>query len=108
MSSYQNLRENEQRGAAIVNSIVSAARTCNLDKDIKDLPTESDDAKALTQEQRDLVVGKVSMRLPLGRSLSLPLSPTPARRWSARCAGRRHRPSHLPSQSLPSPYVAAF
>ena len=41
VSSYQTLRENEQRGAAIVNSIVSSARTCNLDKDIPDLPTES-------------------------------------------------------------------
>merc|ERR1719281_401099 len=34
VSSYKGLRDNEQRGGAIVNSIVGAARTCNLDKDI--------------------------------------------------------------------------
>ena len=32
---------------------------CNLDKDIKDLPTEANDAKDMNLEQRDLVVGKV-------------------------------------------------
>merc|ERR1711975_78330 len=42
VSSYQGLRENQQRGPAIVNSIVSTARQCNLDKDIEDLPTEED------------------------------------------------------------------
>lgn len=59
VSSYKGLRENSQRGAAIVNSIVSAARTCNLDKDIEDLPAESDDAKNLSLDERDSVVGKV-------------------------------------------------
>lgn len=59
IKSYQSLRENSQRGAAIVNSIVSSARTCNLDKDITDLPTESEDAKEFTMEQRDNVVGKI-------------------------------------------------
>eukprot|EP00595_Chromulina_sp_UTEXLB2642_P001382 CAMPEP_0196762960 /NCGR_PEP_ID=MMETSP1095-20130614/3121_1 /TAXON_ID=96789 ORGANISM="Chromulina nebulosa, Strain UTEXLB2642" /NCGR_SAMPLE_ID=MMETSP1095 /ASSEMBLY_ACC=CAM_ASM_000446 /LENGTH=1356 /DNA_ID=CAMNT_0042115127 /DNA_START=206 /DNA_END=4276 /DNA_ORIENTATION=+ len=59
IKSYQSLRENSQRGAAIVNSIISSARTCNLDKDITDLPQESFDAKEFTIEQRDEVVGKV-------------------------------------------------
>jgi magnesium chelatase subunit H len=72
VSSYQNLRENSQRGAAIVNSIVSAARTCNLDKDIKDLPQETDDAKNLDIEQRDTVVGKVYRRLMEIESRLLP------------------------------------
>merc|ERR1711871_1650914 len=58
VSSYQGLRENQQRGPAIVNSIVSAARTCNLDKDIE-LPGEEEDAKDFDQEKRDGIVGKV-------------------------------------------------
>ena len=33
MKSYQGLRENEQRGSSIVNSIIATARQCNLDKD---------------------------------------------------------------------------
>merc|ERR1719389_757922 len=45
VKSYQGLRENEQRGASIVASIVATARTCNLDKDIDDLPTEDEDMK---------------------------------------------------------------
>jgi magnesium chelatase subunit H len=72
VSSYQNLRENSQRGAAIVNSIVSAARTCNLDKDIKDLPGEMDNAKDLDIDGRDLVVGKVYRRLMEIESRLLP------------------------------------
>jgi magnesium chelatase subunit H len=72
VSSYQNLRENSQRGAAIVNSIVGSARTCNLDKDITDLPLETDDAKDLTIEGRDLVVGKVYRRLMEIESRLLP------------------------------------
>jgi len=72
VSSYQNLRENSQRGAAIVNSIVSSARTCNLDKDIKDLPLENDDAKNLTLDERDIVVGKVYRRLMEIESRLLP------------------------------------
>lgn len=59
IKSYQTLRENSQRGAAIVNSIVSSARTCNLDKDIPDLPTESMDAKDMSMDDRDGVVGKI-------------------------------------------------
>ena len=72
VSSYQNLRENSQRGAAIVNSIVSSARTCNLDKDIKDLPLETDDAKNFSLEERDTVVGKVYRRLMEIESRLLP------------------------------------
>jgi magnesium chelatase subunit H len=72
VSSYKGLRENEARGPSIVNSIVASARTCNLDKDIADLPLESDDAKALTLEQRDDVVGKVYGRLMEIESRLLP------------------------------------
>ena len=72
VSSYQNLRENSQRGAAIVNSIVSSARTCNLDKDIQDLPSETQDAKEFTLDQRDEVVGKVYRRLMEIESRLLP------------------------------------
>lgn len=72
VSSYKGLRENEQRGAAIVNSIVSSARTCNLDKDIDDLPEEDEDAKTFTLEKRDNVVGKVYQRLMEIESRLLP------------------------------------
>ena len=72
VQSYQSLRENSQRGAAIVNSIVSSARTCNLDKDIKDLPEETADAKDFTLEERDNVVGKVYRRLMEIESRLLP------------------------------------
>merc|ERR1712054_189303 len=72
VSSYQGLRENEQRGSAIVNSIVGAARTCNLDKDIEDLPELEDDSKDMTLDQRDSVVGKVYRRLMEIESRLLP------------------------------------
>lgn len=72
VSSYKGLRENEARGPSIVNSIVASARTCNLDKDIKDLPTEEDDAKEMTLDQRDSVVGKVYRRLMEIESRLLP------------------------------------
>jgi len=72
VSSYQNLRENSQRGAAIVNSIVGAAWTCNLDKDIKDLPPLEADAKDLDLEGRDNIVGKVYRRLMEIESRLLP------------------------------------
>lgn len=72
VSSYQGLRDNEMRGAPIVNSIVASARQCNLDKDIKDLPTEEDDAKQMTIDQRDRVVGKVYRRLMEIESRLLP------------------------------------
>jgi len=59
VSSYKTLRDNESRGPSIVNSIISTARTCNLDKDIPDLPVETDDAKDFSLERRDNIVGKV-------------------------------------------------
>ena len=71
VSSYQGLRENQQRGPAIVNSIVSAARTCNLDKDIE-LPGEEEDAKDFDQEKRDGIVGKVYGRIMEIESRLLP------------------------------------
>ena len=64
ISSYQGLRENGARGPAILNSIVSTAWTCNLDKDIKDLPpVETFDGKAISFEERDSIVGKVYQRI---------------------------------------------
>lgn len=72
VSSYQGLRGNDQRGSAIVNSIIAAARSCNLDKDIKDLPDESFNAKDLSEDERDTVVGKVYRRLMEIESRLLP------------------------------------
>merc|ERR1711968_141133 len=72
VSSYQGLRENEQRGGAIVNSIVGAARTCNLDKDITDLPAEDFDCKEMDIDARDTVVGKVYNQLMEIESRLLP------------------------------------
>jgi magnesium chelatase subunit H len=59
VSSYKTLRDNEARGPSIVNSIVCTARTCNLDKDIADLPLETDDAKDFSLDKRDAVVGSI-------------------------------------------------
>jgi len=60
ISSHQGLRENEGRRPAIVNSIVSTAWTCNLDKDIKDLPNlETFDAKNVDLARCDDITGKV-------------------------------------------------
>jgi magnesium chelatase subunit H len=73
ISSYQGLRENEGRGPAIVNSIVSTAWTCNLDKDINDLPDlETYDAKNDTPERRDEIVGKVYSQIMQIESRLLP------------------------------------
>mmetsp|Transcript_22590 Transcript_22590/g.55044 ORF Transcript_22590/g.55044 Transcript_22590/m.55044 type:complete len:1462 (-) Transcript_22590:151-4536(-) len=71
VGSYQGLRDTG-RGPSIVNSIVASARTCNLDKDIKDLPNEEDDAKDLTLDERDRVVGKVYNQLMEIESRLLP------------------------------------
>eukprot|EP00931_Biecheleriopsis_adriatica_P051723 TRINITY_DN3002_c0_g1_i3.p1 TRINITY_DN3002_c0_g1~~TRINITY_DN3002_c0_g1_i3.p1 ORF type:complete len:1457 (+),score=397.90 TRINITY_DN3002_c0_g1_i3:86-4456(+) len=73
IKSYQELRENDQRGASICNTIVATARQCNLDKDIEDLPTEEDDQKDATMEQRDAVVGKIYRRLMEIESRALPM-----------------------------------
>merc|ERR1712238_403639 len=73
ISSYQGLRENEGRGPAIVNSIVSTAWTCNLDKDIPDLPSlETYDAKNDSGEARDDIVGKVYSQIMQIESRLLP------------------------------------
>lgn len=72
ISSYQGLRDNEGRGPAIVNSIVSTAWTCNLDKDI-DLPDlETYDASADSTETRDDLVGKVYAQIMQIESRLLP------------------------------------
>merc|ERR1719214_368147 len=73
VSSYQGLRENEARGPSIVNSIIAAAYTCNLDKDIKDLPTEEFDSKSVDLERRDTIVGMVYRRLMEIESRLLPM-----------------------------------
>lgn len=72
VSSYKGLRENESRGPSIVNSIVASARTCNLDKDIEDLPSLEDDSKDMTLEERDNVVGNIYRRLMEIESRLLP------------------------------------
>jgi magnesium chelatase subunit H len=73
ISSYQGLRENEARGPAIVNSIVSTAWTVNLDKDIKDLPqSETYNAGDDTPEGRDDIVGKVYSQIMQIESRLLP------------------------------------
>ena len=56
VSSYQGLRENGARGPSIVNSIIAAAYSCNLDKDIKNLPDMEFEAKTLDLDLTDRVV----------------------------------------------------
>jgi len=73
VKSYQGLRENEQRGASICNSIVAIARQCNLDKDIEDLPAEDEDTKGISLQERDEIVGKVYRRLMEIESRALPM-----------------------------------
>merc|ERR550534_2614527 len=73
VKSYQGLRENPQRGATIVNSIIATARQCNLDKDIEDLPEEDFDTKQVSIEDRDAIVGKVYRRLMEIESRALPM-----------------------------------
>merc|ERR1711865_567447 len=73
ISSYQGLRENEGRGPAIVNSIVSTAWTCNLDKDIKDLPSlDGYSAANDSAERRDDIVGQVYAQIMQIESRLLP------------------------------------
>jgi len=73
ISCYQGLRENEGRGPAIVKSIVSTAWTCNLDKDISDLPAlETYDAKIVSAEERDYIVDKVYAQIMQIESRLLP------------------------------------
>jgi len=73
ISSYQGLRENEARGPAILNSIVSTAWTCNLDKDITDLPeVDTFSGKDISFEERDDIVGKLYQRIMEIESRLLP------------------------------------
>jgi magnesium chelatase subunit H len=72
ISSYQGLRENEGRGPAIVNSILSTSYTCNLDKDV-DLPDlETYDAANDTAENRDAIVGQIYAQIMQIESRLLP------------------------------------
>jgi magnesium chelatase subunit H len=72
IASYQGLRENEGRGSAIVNSIVSTAYTCNLDKDV-DLPNlETYDAASDDLERRDDIVGQIYSQIMQIESRLLP------------------------------------
>ena len=73
ISSYQGLRENEGCGPAIVNSIVSLAWTCNLDKDIPELPSlETYSAAEDTKDNRDDIVGKAYAQIIQIESRLLP------------------------------------
>lgn len=56
MASYQGLRDNGARGPSIVSAAIACARTCNLDKDIKDLPQDDVDCKQMTLEVRVVTV----------------------------------------------------
>ncbi|CAM9213486.1 unnamed protein product [Chrysoparadoxa australica] len=72
ISSYQGLRDNEARGPSIVATVIASARVCNLDKDIKDLPSDDVDCKAMSLDERDTIVGKVYRRLMEIESRLLP------------------------------------
>ncbi|GAB2267019.1 hypothetical protein Dimus_002004 [Dionaea muscipula] len=73
ISSYQSLKDTG-RGPQIVNSIISTARQCNLDKDIVDLPEEGrqQEMMILSASERDLVVGKVYSKIMEIESRLLP------------------------------------
>jgi len=75
VSSYQGLRENAARGPSIVNSIVAAAYSCNLDKDLPAEITslESYDAAKVSLDERDTVVGLVYRKLMEIESRLLPM-----------------------------------
>ena len=73
VSSYQGLRENEARGPSIVNSIIAAAYSCNLDKDVRNLPDVEFDSKEVDLERRDTIVGMVYQRLMEIESRLLPM-----------------------------------
>jgi magnesium chelatase subunit H len=68
IGSYQTLKETG-RGVPIVNTIVDKARLCNFDQDIA-LPDA--DAKELSHEERDNVVGSVYRKLMEIESRLLP------------------------------------
>ncbi|CAM9935237.1 unnamed protein product, partial [Ectocarpus sp. 8 AP-2014] len=56
----------------IVSASIACARTCNLDKDIKDLPSDDTDTKLMTIEERDNIIGKIYRRLMEIESRLLP------------------------------------
>ncbi|MBO9999439.1 MAG: magnesium chelatase subunit H [Cyanobacteria bacterium SID2] len=68
VGSYQTLKDSG-RGIPIINTIVEKARMVNLDKDI-DLPEV--DAKDMTQDERDTIVGLVYKQLMEIESRLLP------------------------------------
>lgn len=68
IGSYQTLKESG-RGIPIVDTIMDKARLVNLDQDI-DLPEQ--DAKEMTQEERDTIVGRVYIKLMEIESRLLP------------------------------------
>jgi len=70
ISSYQSMRESG-RGEQICATIIETARQCNLDKDVK-LPADDEAAKALTLDERDMVVGNVYRKLMEIESRLLP------------------------------------
>lgn len=59
VASYQGQKETGRAGG-IVNSIVELARQVNMDKDVA-LPEE--DAKVMSEDERDLLVGKIYKKL---------------------------------------------
>ncbi|MCL6432784.1 MAG: magnesium chelatase subunit H [Leptolyngbyaceae cyanobacterium HOT.MB2.61] len=68
IASYQTLKDTG-RGESITNTIMDKCRMVNLDKDI-DLPEK--DAKDMTPEERDTIVGKVYIKLMEIESRLLP------------------------------------
>ncbi len=68
IASYQTLKDSG-RGVPIVNTILDKCRMVNLDRDI-DLPDQ--DAKEMTAEERDMIVGKVYIKLMEIESRLLP------------------------------------
>ncbi len=68
IASYQTLKDTG-RGESITNTIMDQCRVVNLDKDVA-LPDK--DARDLTAEERDLVVGKVYIKLMEIESRLLP------------------------------------
>ncbi len=68
IGSYQTLKDSG-RGVQIVDTIMDKSRICNLDKDVN-LPDQ--DAKDMSQEERDTIVGKVYIKLMEIESRLLP------------------------------------
>jgi len=93
VSSYQGLRESDARGPSIVNSIIAASFSCNIDKDMADFiskdsalfdalqnknpfyeeETAGFDAKDVTLDARDQIVGLVYRKLMEIESRLLPM-----------------------------------